>query len=565
MHCVGNTCDPNNQPATLITPVAGDTVVLDFLLDQGRKISGTVTAETGGAMLEDIKICLGHKIFTDAKECDITDASGFYEVGGLVFIDDFVVYTEDVGGQAFFAEMHDNLPCCEVANGTSVDVTSGDAVVNFALETSGLIGGFVSDTVSDLGIGNIPMELYDGNCELVETLPFVTDDNDFLGLYRISGVPDGTYYVFARGADQGYINERYPDQRMYNICDDDISNGQAVVIEDKDQVLDIDFELDPGASISGFISDINGVLAQGAGEIRLHDVVTNRQLTGIQNLEPDGSYKLMGVIPRTYHINFRSSDLGLMDERYDDIKCPRNSCSSVLGQQVLIEPIEELTDIDAFLEPGAVIRGRITDISTGQGVPGGYCVAFYASNGNYAGFACSGEDGFYQSATGFPDGEYFASNQFRVNEYVPVVGGFQPQVWIDDGPFGECGDPCDFIQGDTFTVTGVSPVEGIDLVMSKGSAFSGNVQFGGSPLEAASVLLLSNIGEELRSVQTDASGNYAFPGVIPGDYYVRTMNIFGYENRLHAIPTDVACNPDCNPFSGTVIASDGSTDVTGIA
>jgi hypothetical protein len=563
--CDANTCDPNNQAATLVSPTPGETLVLDFLLDQGRKISGTVTAQDGGAPLEDIQICVGHKVYTDVRECAVTDSSGNYEIGGFVFINDFVVYTEDVGGQAFYLEMYDSLDCCDVANGTSVDLTGADAVINFALATSGLIGGFVKDNVTDQPLGNITMQLYNQECELIETPHSTTDDGNFIGNYRISAVPDGTYHVFARGADQGYINERFPDQKMFNICDEDIGSGQAIIIENQSQVLNVDFELDPGASISGFVSDINGVLANGDAIIRVYDGLTERQLVGLRNWEEDGSYKLAGVMPGSYHVILSSRRQGLVDERFDDIKCPRNSCDSALGVQVLVALTEDITGIDAVLDPGAVFRGRITDSATGEGVPGGYCVGFYLDTGNYAGFACSDEDGYYESSTAFPEGQYLASNQFKINEYEPVKEGYQPQVWTNDGSFGDCGDPCDFFQGDVIVVDGLAPVEGIDLVMRKGSTISGQVRFNSVGVEGASVSLLDTFdAQEIKAVFTDASGNYTINGLAAGSYYLRTNNSFGYDDYLYHGAGNISCNPGCNPFDGGAVPVTGADDISGI-
>ena len=213
-----------------------------------------------------------------------------------------------------------------------------------------------------------------------------------------------------------------------------------------------------------------------------------------------------------------------MDERFDDVSCPRNSCDFNLGVQVIVGPQEHKTGIDAQLEAGAVMRGQITDVDTGVGVPGGSCVSFYTVDGVYATFACSNEAGHYQSLTGLPDGEYLMSNQFGD---APVPGGFLPQVWTNDGSFQGCGDPCDFLLGDPITVSGTAPVEGINLVMESGSTIPGSVSDAGlAALSGIEVQLLSSIdGTVIYTAYTDAGGTYAFTGIGSGTYHVRTSPV----------------------------------------
>jgi protocatechuate 3,4-dioxygenase beta subunit len=516
VHCDLNTCDPttNVEAPTLITPGVGNTAVLDFLLDQGRKISGTVTADDGGAPLEDIKICVGHKVYTDTEECDVTDASGNYEVGGFVYLNDFVVYTKDVGGQAFYREMYNEQSCCDPADGDAVDLTGGDAVIDFALEASGRIAGLVTDVTTDEGIGDVEMWLMDDACVRVDVIETFTNGEEpgFIGRYAFSGVPDGIYYVYARATFQNYVGELYPDEKRINPCYGDYPAGQPIVIENKTQVEGIDFALDPGGSITGFISDSSGVLPFNAAHARLYD--SEQQIIGLfGNWNDDNSYTIGGLPPATYNVVLTSNWRGLIGKRYDDVPCPRNSCDPILGDPITIESQEQVTGIDAVLEPGAVVSGTITDQGTGVGVPG-FCYGIYTANGRYS--------------------------------------------------FVNCGVPCDFTLGDVFTVTGQTVSHSINMAMVQGTRISGNVQFDGSPLEGIDVVLLGTSGGVFESAVTDASGNYEFVGVSPGSYPIRTLNKLGYEDRLHGIPTDIVCNPHCNPYSGTLVVVESGSDITGV-
>ncbi|MFC1777985.1 hypothetical protein ACFL3I_11705, partial [Pseudomonadota bacterium] len=518
-------------------------------------ISGTVTADDGGAPLSGINVCVANKNDDQVDACAITDSLGKYLIGDLAPTNDYVVFTRDVGGQAFYREMYDSQSCCDVANGTSVDLSGGSAVIDFGLASSGRIAGFVKDVTTDLGIADVNMWLIDESCSRVDVIDTYTDNEVSIGQYSISGVPDGTYYVFAVAEYQGFINEIYPDEKRLNPCVGEYPLGQAIVIENRAQVEGIDFALDPGASISGFISDSNGVLDQGAGQMRLHD--DSGELIGVYgNWNQDGSYSARGLLPGTYQVILSSRNLGLIDELYDDVPCPRFSCGPGLGNEVLVGPVEQVVGIDAVLEPGSTISGTLTDKSSGQPVPF-FSIAFYTDSGPYAGFAFSDENGDYTSATGFPAGSYVASNQFNND---PVAGGYLPMVY----PNRTCGEPCDYLLGDEIVLDGTNPETGIDFAMETGTTISGVVTTGGAtPLANVTLQLRrSTDGAVIRSVMTDGSGAYQFAGVGSGTYFIRTLNTLGYADILHS---GISCNPFCDPLAGTPINADGFSDITGIS
>ena len=494
--------DPAGSGAALISVAADTTFIADFVLDAGSSISGTVTAEDGGAPLENIQICVRRQEDGGEEGCVTTDASGFYELSGLRLRDDYDVYTNDLNGLAFYKEMHLENECCDVP-GDPVDTTVSDQVVDFALEASASISGRVVDSSNDNPIEYSRVWLVSEQCEFL-----AYGDTNANGDYIIAGFEMGTYYIAAFAEYQDYISTIYPNEQRMNVCHPDIQDGLAIVVGDKEQLPGFDFALDPGGSINGFVSDSVGVLPNGTGAARLYDFDGNT-LVGYRNWQEDGSYRIGGVIPGTYQVVLTSYGVGLVDERFDDETCPRNSCDPNLGVPVVVGPEEDVMGIDAVLDDGATISGQITDKDTGLGVPGGYCVAFYTTAGIYASFACSDEDGYYESTTGLPDGDYLMANVFW-GDVAP--GGYLAQVWTDDGAFVECGEPCDFLLGDIFTVSGTTPVVDIDLVMEKGSAIPGSVtDTSVSPLAGIEIQLLSSFdGSVIRTVTTDACRSLRF-------------------------------------------------------
>lgn len=567
----GDPCDPTLGD---LIPVNGadDATGIDFVLTSGGSgmISGTITADDGGAPLEDINVCASLQSDPGFVACSVTDISGFYSIGGLVPQPDYVIFTVDVGGQAYYREQYNDQPCCDPADGTPIDITGGNATIDMSLASSGLITGFVKDAFTDVGLPNVRLELYDPDCNRLDPFRVVTDDGANLGHYAISGVPDGTYYVYAntkvQGAPPEYINEFYPDEKKIDACFGDLPGGQAIVISDNTIVNGVDIALDVGGSISGSVSGPVGVLPLGQARIELFDDDDNSIDTYRNFNSGDNSYTIFGLPAGAYKILFYAPGAGLIDELYDDVLCPQYSCDPNLGVPIVVGPQENVTGIDATLEPGAVIQGRLTDALSGDGLPFQF-VDVYTDTGLYAGFARSDLNGFYTTSGAFPPGDYFLSNQFvnpRTGAVLPVLNGYLPQVWTNDGSFRACGDPCEVLLGDPVTIVDISPVAGIDLAMEQGGEISGNVTFGGGPLASATVLLLNGAGQAFRSDVTDDLGNYAFDGLGSGDYFVQTANGLGYEDYLHAVPSDILCTPACNPFSGEIISLIPSSNVTGI-
>ena len=561
VQCYDN-CNPIDIGATLIHVNDSETVVADFILDPAVRISGTVTDEVDGAALEGVTICWTSKANENPwKGCTQTDNNGDYQIAGLEPLADYVVWTWELGGLAYYRETYDDLPCCDgpwISGGTSIDVMSADQVADFALARSSTISGNVTDSATGLPIQNLRMQVWTPQCERISETYSDADGN-----YTLSGFDAGSYHVNAWGTELGYIQELYPDFKRWHPCRPDIQDGLPTALGDNDHASGIDFALDFGGSIRGIISDnVGTILPYNFGQARLHDLDGN-QLMVIRNREDDSSYFLGGLQPGTYHVILSSRTLGLVDERFDDVTCPRNSCDSNLGVPIIVGPAEQIIGIDASLSLGATISGNLTDADSGAPIE--TCVAFYTTTGKYAGFACSDEYGDYTSSSGFPVGEYLVSNQFKIGDYEPVPLGYLPQVWKSDGSFGACGEPCDFLLGDTVTVSNTSPIIEIDLAMEFGSTIEGTVTTDpdATPLAGIQLQMLNALDASIiRTLFTDESGNYSFTGVGSGDYRLRTSNGIGYEDLLYDDLGDVSCNPFCDPLSGGVISAGSNTTDT---
>jgi acetyltransferase-like isoleucine patch superfamily enzyme len=551
--CFGD-CNPLNVGGSeLIDLTGGGSFTADFELDPAAEIVGTVTEEGIGTPLGGITMCLAPQVGNPWYACRDTAEDGTYAFRGLNGGSDYVPFVWNVNGQGYARETWQDKPCCDagwIGNGDAITVALGGSVTaDFALAPAAAITGLVTDSATGTPIGNVPVWLVTPACDFIER-----GNSDGSGRYTLSGFDPGTYYVAAQADGQGYVRQLYPDVKRYDACAPDIADGQAIPVDPLAVINNVDLALDMGGSISGYISDASGVLPQNSADVRLYDEAGN--IAGFnRNREADGGYTVGGLLPGTYTVLLTGRNQGLIDERYDDVPCPRNACDPALGVPVVVTPEENVTGVDATLAPGARLSGRITDVS---GPVANYFVDFYTLDGLYAGYGRTDADGNFTSVTGFPDGEYLMSNQWfpTPGNPEPVAGGYLPQVWKADGSFGECGDPCNLLLGDPITISGGADVAGLDMLFATGTRLSGAVTSGATPLAGVEMRLLSSVdGSLARSTTTDGSGNYAFDGLpSTGQYFLRTLNSAGYGDLLFDTPTDDSCNPSCDPLLGGLIA-----------
>ena len=242
--------------------------------------------------------------------------------------------------------------------GDPIDLTSADAVANFALARAASISGTVTDSVTGAPIENLQLTF--------DTCPpsggYYIAFTDSAGQYTIDDIGTGVYYIHAVGYLSGYLDLVYPNykfgQEPFDLCRDltDHNDVQGFAVVGGDVVGGLDFSLDPGSSISGTISDQDGLLPafddpqnpNAAGLARLYD--TNGNLLQHAWTYPDPSFYFGGLLAGSYHVLHSSNELGLVDERYDGVACPRNSCDLELGVPIVVGSDEHLTGIDGQLE-----------------------------------------------------------------------------------------------------------------------------------------------------------------------------------------------------------------------
>ena len=155
--CVGN-CVPTSGTGINV-PASGTLSGIDFSLQAGGRIAGTVTA-AGGAPVAGLAVAA----FNSSGALvgfGTTNVAGAYITGGLPSGTYYVRFNNSLG---YVNEVYPDLPCigCDPQNiGTPITVTAGSTVsgIDFVLEPGGRVAGTVTDTFG-VALSGVSVEVY---------------------------------------------------------------------------------------------------------------------------------------------------------------------------------------------------------------------------------------------------------------------------------------------------------------------------------------------------------------------------------------------------------------------
>ena len=276
-------CNPDLATSTTVTNAA--VTGIDFVLDPGSRISGTVTDSVSGLPIARVMVGFGDAnaqlFFTSA----ITDASGNYiSEGGSATGN---VYAMTLNGLGYFNEVYDNVRCqgCDPSEvGTPIPILLGTPKtgINFALELGGRITGTVTNS-NGQPLANVEINVFDSTGEQVDEL-----GTDASGSYATGSLASGTYYIAADGF--GVVDELFDDKLCANTFCDRLT-GTPITVTSPATTSNINFVLSPGGTVTGKVTAAAWRRAN-RGRVRRvlerdHDAWTHVRLHRIHRWRPD--------------------------------------------------------------------------------------------------------------------------------------------------------------------------------------------------------------------------------------------------------------------------------------
>jgi protocatechuate 3,4-dioxygenase beta subunit len=445
-----------------------ETPNINFSLDLGGTISGIVTDAQGnpieGAWVEAYSDDGGG--WGDAE----TGSDGTYKITGLVTGE----YRVDVWAEGYFQQFYDGVRDWELA--TLVPVVEGQDTpnINFGLDLGGTISGIVTDAQGN-PIEGAWVEAYSDNGNGWGNAETGSD-----GSYNIGGLVAGEYRVEI-WAD-GYLHEFYNSVRDWELA------TLVPVVEGQD-TPNINFSLDVGGTLSGIVTDAQGMPIEGAW---VHAQSDDGSGWGYTETSPDGFYNIGGLATGEYRVEVWAD--GYLHEYYNSVRD--------WGLATLVPVVEgqDTPNINFSLDVGGTISGIVTD-TQGNPIDGAWVHA-QSDDGSGWGYTETGPDGFYNIGG-------LATSEYRVEVRA-------------DGYLREYYDGV----RDWENATLVPVVEGqdtpnINFSLDVGGTISGIVTDAqGNPIEGAWAEAYANDGSGWGYAETDAEGSYKIVGLASSEYLV---------------------------------------------
>ena len=463
-------------------------------------LSGHVTSHLTAEPLADVRVSISMldiPFSTIEIGSAVTDADGFYE-----WTDDCPFY--------FCSVAVDHPPYLPA--GDSFDWDETDVVIDFALITPATASGTVRFPDGDTSGINVAAQHYLDDVGIWSEVSAANLDAD--GHFVIGALPPDTYRFCTSYAQDGAIRQCFDHVDMPPTAVE--PDATLVSIAEGSAHAGIDFDLTYGGTLSGTIRD--GYLdapPNMSAQVTAYDVdgnwllSTTSDATGVFHLRglPDGSFYL-GI-----HIGGPYADA---IQFYPGIVCNAKSCPPpTSGTLLTIANGNEIENLDFTVHPDVVVKGRVLDADTGDGL-GGIDVGIYY-----------GFDGTALTISDAGTGDYV----FYAYADLPIeVGAFDAPPRIDSVyPGASCiGGYC---VGEMTAISGAtgSVLSAVDIPMALGAVLSGRIlrADNGSPGDA----LIDVFDADFNVIWQGGSyeSAYATDAWLPGTYYVEAFAAYPLE------------------------------------
>jgi 5-hydroxyisourate hydrolase-like protein (transthyretin family) len=475
--------DKSSLEAADVLTVTAPTVQtgVNVTLAVGGQISGKVTNASTGLPLGGIYVSASGA--DDDNRYDISDSNGDYTIKGLVG------GSYSVSAGSLF---DDNLVRqTRTVTVTAPNTTSG---INFALAPGGTLTGRVTGTDgSPLKDITVYISNQDGSFQDY----FNTNAS---GVYTATAMPSGTYYVYFR--PYTYISEFYNDKPDNGY----LRSADPISVTAPNTVTGIDAVLAKGGAIRGKVTD--AATGEPIKDIYVEVLDSNGGRIEGASTQADGTYETQTTLRSgSYQVRFNA------DERFASCAYVtayyHNKLDEAAADPVNISAPNVAEHIDAQLQRGSFIFGKVTDAVSGAPITRGY-VRIYDSHGDVVMFGRASFLGTYHTETGLPSGSY------RV-EFTDSDGGYIDEFY---------NDKLTLATANPVVLTAPSDRLGVDFALAKGGLIAGRVTAADThaPFTEAYIIVYDTAGNEVGYAYLEQDGSYVVrDGLATGNYRVAAV------------------------------------------
>lgn len=396
--CEGIPCNPG--VASPVTVIAGQfSPGIDFALDPGGKITGTVTDAATGLPLQGVEVHI-HDPANSHITLGFTDADGKYSSFDGLPAGNYLVMA--FNHARYVDELYNHQPCpgasCTGAGGTLVPVTLGSTTaIDFALNPGGLLAGTITDSISGQPVAGVQVLAYDTSGRRITTA-----STDSAGAYQVfDGLPTGSYLLRTSNS-RGFVDELYRDIAcLAGLCR--LSTGTPVPVF-IGQESRVDFQLLPGGKISGTVRDAFTGMPLQSIPVDILDAGNHHLRYEFTNASGQYSTTLGLETGNFYAKTFNQA--GYQDEIYNNIPCIASRCTVSEGTPIPLYAGDTIQNVDFDLSPGGTVSGTVSAAATGLPLEN-VLVYLFDKTGAFVTYGYSNSCGGYTTIHGVPDGSYY--------------------------------------------------------------------------------------------------------------------------------------------------------------
>lgn len=550
-----------------LTSASRDISGIDFTLEIGGTVSGTVVDQTTGLPIANECVAVNQYLGGNGMGSACTDANGAYTIGGISLDVPFHVSTMSGGSglgnyvPEYWPETHN------WSNATALTLTSAGLEItgiDFTLETGGTVSGTVVDQTTGLPIANVwinqhhPGDYDRGAC---------TDAN---GAYIISGIPFDTPFQMNASSN----NERCggPDyvQEYWQETPNQNDATWITLISASPETSGIDFTLETGGTVSGVVID------QATG-LPLTNMPVSVHMPGsgaTTCTDSNGNYTLSHLphdIP--FRVSVSTSDgnngcggpSGYAEEFWQE------GYYNTATLLTITHADPDIAGINFTPEIGIQVSGYVTDAVTGLPIPN---MNVSVNEVDSAGVGrCTDGAGFYTALV--PPNRDFVAFAAQSQNWCGGPSSYISEFWQEaDGGSSATeltGLPGSSFNNINFTLEQGGTLSGT-LTASENGTFLSNVWVCASDYHATHF----DLGHGWACAPSDSNGVYAIEGVPPGEkrlwaFPQDRLQLFYSNSPSFAGATPVALAgietiggldfafPQAGTITGTVYAADGVT------
>jgi len=478
----------------VVTAGAAKTDIDAAMLAMGE-ITGTVTSASSNSPLAGIQVCPLTTYGGYGGQCTTSNAKGEYSISGLSTGEYKVDFSIPYGSNLNYLPQYYNGKESESEAGSiSVSIGSVTSEIDAAMQTGGEITGKVTNASNKAGLGGIEVCPQKATGSSSSAQCAASNAN---GEYKLVGLATGEYWVeFYSDTGANFVTQYYDAKSSY-------SEANLVSVTAGSTTPEIDAAMVVGGRIAGKVTDASTKAA-------LADIqVCAQPKTGggeshCTDTNAGGEYTLVGLATGEYEVEFSTpygSNLNYLPQYYDG----KESVGEATAVAVTVGATAG--GIDAAMNPGGKIAGKVTDAATRDGL-GDVEVCLEASQATYF------SDCVYTNG----DGEYaiagLATGEYKVE--FESFAGYSTQYYDNKGSASEA-DPVSVTEGSTTPNIGAAMVVGGQITGTVTSAASK------AGIEGIEVCAYGTSGEEedfTRCSSTGPDGEYTIDGLVTSEYQV---------------------------------------------